>query len=183
MQSSQTSEHRINFDLKKTMFQAFALLLVSVIAASLSWWLRPDALPLQADATAYELELSAPLVDLEEARSLFDEGNYLFIDTRANAAEMETTISSAFLLREKSFDDDLLALMDYLYPEDPILLFGDGDLYPVSNIADKLLKRGYENILILRAGVSGWEKAGGPLSPPFELEPIVEDFPASEETP
>ena len=93
-----------------------------------------------------------------------------FHPVRRNAADVEETIAYAFILREASFDDDLLALMDEVYPEDPILLFGDGELSGVSNVAAKLQQRGYENISILRVGVQGWQKAGGPVSEPTILE-------------
>ena len=150
--------------------QAALLLLVSLLIAAGSWLLRSDSLSWQADPTTYELELSAPLVELADALILFEEGDHLFMDTRRDAAEAEETISDAFILREASFDNDLLALMDDVYPEDPILLFGNGELTGVSNVAARLQQRGYENVSILRVGVKGWKKAGGLVSAPTILE-------------
>jgi hypothetical protein len=165
-----TFGNQADFCLRKPLREAAGLLLVAVIVTGLSWVLRTDSLVWRADPTTYEMELSAPLVDLPEALRLFDEGDYLFIDTRAGAAEAEVTISGAFIIREKFFDDDLLVLMDDLFPEDPIVLFGNGELSGVSNITNRLQNRGYENILILRAGLHGWQKAGGDVSPPFIME-------------
>ncbi len=156
--------------------QAAVLLIVTSLVTAASWLLRPDAISWRADITAYELELSAPLVELDEALFLFDEGNHLFMDTRPDAAENSETISDAFILREANFDDDLLTMMDDVFPEDPILLFGNGELSGVSNIAAKLQLRGYENISILRVGVSTWKEAGGLVSAPVIPE-------TNEETP
>ena len=150
--------------------QTVVLLLVSILATAASWMIRSDSLSWKADVTAYELELSAPLVELKDALLLFEEGDYIFMDTRSNAAQATETIADAFILREATFDNDLLAMMDDVFPEDPILLFGNGELSGASNIGAKLLQRGYENVSILRVGVSGWQKAGGLVSAPTILE-------------
>ncbi len=158
------------FSVRAVAGQAVALLLVSLLIAAGSWMLRPNPISWNADPVSYELELSAPLVELADGLLLFEEGDHVFLDTRRNAADVEETIAYAFILREASFDDDLLALMDEVYPEDPILLFGDGELSGVSNVAAKLQQRGYENVSILRVGVKGWQKDGGPVSEPTILE-------------
>ena len=43
-------------------------------------------------------------------------------------------------------------------PEDHLVLFGDGDLLPVSNIAARLMDRGYPNLLILKGGLAAWRQ-------------------------
>ena len=144
--------------------QAVILFLTALVLTAVSWALRPDRLPLLADPTVYDLELSAPLVDMDAALELFDLGDYLFLDTRAVDPGTVDTISGAFTLRAASFDDDLLALSDILLPEDPLLLFGDGDLSQVSNIAARLQTRGYQNLVILKGGLDGWRLAGGEIS-------------------
>lgn len=142
--------------------EAGILLLVSLLAAGI-WWARSaDRLPLQAEPAVYELELAAPLVEVAEARILYDEGVHLFVDTRAlNSGE---TIPGSLLIREATFDDDLLANFDFMLPEDALILFGDGDLSRTSNIAGRLQQRGFENLLILSGGLAAWKKAGGEIS-------------------
>ena len=143
--------HQVDFCLRRPLMEAAGLLLVALLVSGLSWVIRSDSLTWKADPTTYEMELSAPLVDMPEALRLFDEGDYLFIDTRPGAANADFTISGAFIIREKSFDDDLLVLMDDVYPEDPMVLFGNGELSGVSNITNRLQNRGYKNLLILLA--------------------------------
>jgi len=104
---------------------------------------------------------------------LFDEGMHLFVDTRSGNPTGRPTIAGSFVIRETTFDDDLLALMDDLYPEDPIILFGNGSLIGTNNVAGRLQVRGYENIQILRGGVIGWEKAAGDMGRPYLPEGFI----------
>ncbi|PID81004.1 hypothetical protein CSB20_04520 [bacterium DOLZORAL124_64_63] len=143
--------------------QALVLLGVTAVLAAAGWALRPNTLPLVADPLTYELELSAPLVELDAALTLFREGNHYFIDTRPDAGAGVATLSGSFVVRERELADDLLRLMDVLYPEDPVILFGDGNLMGVSNVAAQLQERGFTAVQIMRSGVTAWQKAGGAM--------------------
>lgn len=144
--------------------EAGLLLLIALLATGVSWYLREDGLPLVANSTGYELELEAPLVAVEEALAHFDEGEYLFVDTRGAVLEEFQTIPGAFFIREDSFDDDILHNFDFMGPSDHFILFGDGNLLPVSNIAARMKARGYENVFILQGGLAAWRAAGGEIS-------------------
>lgn len=139
-------------------------MLVAVVATSVSWILRSDGLPFTADPTGYELELAAPLTGIDEALALYEEGDYFFVDTRPGVEGDFQTIPGAFFIRAESFDDDILANFDFMTPEDHFILFGDGDLLPVSTIASRMMDRGYPNLLILKGGLAAWRKAGGDIS-------------------
>ena len=153
-----------NFTWSASLREAGLLLLVALAATGLSWFLRSDSLPLRADPVAYELELAAPLVGIKEALALFEEGDFLFIDTRPRAQGEFQTIPGAFFIREESFDDDLLEYFDFMTTEDTFILFGDGDLFSVSNLAARMQGRDYTNLFILKGGLTAWEKAGGEIS-------------------
>ncbi len=140
--------------------QAGLLLAVTALVTILSWALRPDRLPLMADLTVYDLELAAPLVQPAEALLLYDEGDVLFADTRAATAGTNT-IPGAFPLRQDTLDDDLLEVFDFVDLDTPLLLYGDGSLSVTSNVAARLLERGYTDVRILAGGVSAWEQADG----------------------
>lgn len=149
--------------------QAGALLLVSIVAASTLWALRGDRLELSADPAVYELEISVPLVEPDEALAIYDEGLRVFIDTRDDDDTGEI-IPGSFHIRAASFEDDLWEAGEFVYPEDPVLLYGSGDLASVSLVADLLLARGFEDVLILRGGLSAWRAAGGEISEPLPPE-------------
>lgn len=143
--------------------ESLLLLLAAALLTAAGWALRPERLPLRADPTYYELELAAPLVAVAEAMALYDAGDHLFLDTRPGAPA--TTVPGAFLVREDSFDDDLLRSFDFLTPADPLVLFGDGDLAAASNVAGRLKDRGWTDLRIMSGGLAAWAAAGGPVSP------------------
>lgn len=153
-----------SFSWSASFREAGLLLLVAVILTAASWSLRPEKLPLQADPLTYELELAAPLIDPSDALLLYDEGIHLFIDSRPRPAGAFDTVPGAIFISEENFDDDLLEYFDFMTPEDYLILFGDGDLFSVSNLAVRFQERGYENLLILKGGLGAWRKAGGEIS-------------------
>lgn len=150
--------------LRRPFREAAVLLIIALAGTAVSWALRSDRLPLRADPSFYKLELDAPLLDTAAARKLYDEGLTLFIDIRPITEGAVPTIPGALPVRADSFDDDLLAVFDFMQPGDPLVLFGDGNLVAVSNIAAKLKDRGYTDIHILRGGLKAWIKAGGPIT-------------------
>ncbi len=150
--------------MRRPLKEAGVLLVIALTATAASWALRPDRLPLRADPAFYRLELDAPLIDPGPALALYDEGQDLFVDTRPAPPGSLPTIPGAVPIRAASFDDDLLDLFDFLAPDDPVILFGDGNLVPVSNIAARLKERGYGNVRILRGGIKAWIKAQGPVT-------------------
>lgn len=139
---------------------------LALCLAALAWGLRPDRLPLAADPVAYRQDLAAPLVDVDEALSLYEAGGHVFVDTRPVDPERVPHIPGAFPLRPHSLDEDLRAAADFIYPGDPLVLYGTGDLLPTSAVAARLLERGYDNLLIMAGGLPAWRRAGGPVSEP-----------------
>lgn len=144
--------------------EAGLLLLLALLTTGLSWMLRSDGLPLRADPMVYELELAAPLIATDEALAHYDEGEFFFVDTRPRTGGAFETIPGAFFIGETSFNDDLLEYFDFMTTADHFILFGDGDLSPVSNIAGRMMDRGYENLFILKGGLGAWSSAGGDIS-------------------
>ena len=144
--------------------EAALLLLLAVMITAVSWALRADRLPLRADPIAYELELAAPLAAIGEALELYEDGEYIFVDTRPQVTGDFQTIPGSFFIRDASFDNDLLEYFDFMTTEDHFVLFGDGDLFPVSNIAARLTDRGYTHLMILKGGLAAWRSAGGEIS-------------------
>ena len=151
--------------------QAAALLLVSVVLTAGLWALRDERLPLQAESEIYELEVPVPVVEIADALELYEIGDCLFVDVRPDDERGAGTIPGALRIRAASFDDDLYELADFVYPEDPILLFGTGDLTGPVHVADLMLSRGFEDVRILRGSVAAWSASGGEISPVEEETP------------
>lgn len=146
-----------------TSREAGFLLALSLVAGTLWWAVSSERMSLQADPTFYELELEAPLLTTAEALIFYDEGVHLFVDTRDENGGQ--TIPGSLFIRAATFDDDLLDNFDFMFPEDELILFGDGNLSRTSNIAGRLKERGYLNVHILQGGLTAWLTAGGESSP------------------
>lgn len=162
---SGADNHAAPSPLRAAARQALLLLALSAALATARWAAWPPRLPLVADAADYELDLSAPLVDVATARRHYDAGLHLFIDTREEGPEAAEAVPGAFTVRPGSFDDDMLALLDIIVPEDQLVLYGDGNLAQANNVAARLVQRGYANVELLKGGLSAWRAAGGPVSP------------------
>ncbi len=141
--------------------QACRLTLLTVLLGVVLWAVRADRLPLVADPEVYALDLPVPLISLAEARKAWDEGAHHFIDTRAGDAQGRASIAGAFVVRETSFAEDLAVIMDFVYPEDALILFGEAGPMPVSAVAVRFLERGYRDVRILQGGLRAWRQAGG----------------------
>jgi rhodanese-related sulfurtransferase len=142
--------------------EALILTGLILVAAVGSWLVRPDRLPLMADAAVYELDLPAPLISFDEARQAYDDGSHVFIDTRTDAT-LASAVPGAFIVRAETFGPDLEAAMDFIYPEDPLILYGEDSPLPVGDVAARFLRRGYEQVWILEGGLAYWRSRGGPI--------------------
>lgn len=142
--------------------EAGRLVLLIVVLGVGSWLLRPDRIDLRADPEVYALDLPVPLVSLDDALAAYDEGLVMFIDTRADAT-LETAVPGAFIIRAATFAEDLDAVRDFIFPEDPLILYGADGPLPVSDVATRLLNRGQADLRILQGGLAAWRRAGGPI--------------------
>ncbi|MCP4571037.1 MAG: rhodanese-like domain-containing protein [bacterium] len=93
---------------------------------------------------------------------------HIFVDTRPTgpAAASGLAVPGAVPIRPGSFDDDLLEIFDFVGPDDPLVLYDDGGLLGASNIAARLLERGFTDLSIMAGGVAAWQQAGGETSVP-----------------
>jgi rhodanese-related sulfurtransferase len=140
------------------------LLLAALLAATAAWALRTPRWPLRAQPVFYQQEWSAPLITADAALQLFHQGRHHFVDTRELELPQAAHIPGAFSIRPTSFADDLLAASDFIFPEDAIVLYGTGDLAPVSSVAARFQERGYADVVIMVGGLTAWRTAGGPVS-------------------
>jgi len=144
--------------------ESMVLLGIALLLTTVAWAIRPNRLPMTALSSFYDLELPAPVVDLDRAMRFYAEGSHLFVDIRPIELGVSPYIPGAFAIRQNSFEDDLLAAGDFIYPEDPLILYGSGNLQEVAAVASRFIERGYENILIMTGGIEAWHRAGGPVT-------------------
>lgn len=144
------------------LIEALRLSLVILALGVATWLVRPDRLPLQANAEYYALDLPAPLVSVDEALQALDEGVVVFVDTRAEA-DLDTAIPGAFIVRAATFATDLDAVRDFIFPEDSLILYGADAPVPVGDVAALFQARGHADVRILQGGLEAWRRAGGPI--------------------
>ncbi len=146
----------------RSLREAGIILLLSLLCALAAWLLRTPRLPLMAELDVYEFEIAQPLVDGAAALVLFEAGSHLFVDTRDPSLFDQARVPGAMNVRPASFDEDLSALIDFIYPEDPILLYGDR-LQATAAVAGRFAERGYEDLTLLMGGFDAWRETGGPV--------------------
>ncbi len=146
----------------RTLREAGAILVLTLLCALAAWLLRTPRLPIIADHETYEFEIAQPLVDAATALAYFEAGSHLFVDTRDRARFDLARVPGAMNVRPENFDDDLGALMDFIYPEDPILLYGDR-LQGTAAVAGRFAERGYAELILLVGGFDAWREAGCPV--------------------
>lgn len=143
--------------------EAGLLLLVSLLLAGVSWLVRTPRLPLRADESDYAIRVDFPVVPAADALGFYDANSHIFIDARPGADDHDA-IPGSMAVRQDSFDDDLLEIHDFLMPEDPLLLYGDGNLLALAAVAARLQERGYSDLTLMEGGLVAWRKAGGPVN-------------------
>jgi rhodanese-related sulfurtransferase len=141
-----------------------ALLLggVSLLLTAVVWIVRPDRLPLRAQAETYELELAAPVVSVADAVAHFAAGTHLFVDVREQLDG--EGIPGSFRVRSSAFDGDLAEVRDFLYPENDLILYDDGVMQLASAAAVRFQERGFANVTILQGGLAAWQSGGGTVA-------------------
>ncbi len=147
----------------RVMGETLLLATLTLVAVSLSWLLRTPRFPLVAEISDYEMDLDYPVLAASDCVNLYEAGTHLFIDTR-DLADPATYIPGAFSIGLNTFDEDLREVFDFIYPEDALLLYGDGRLQATAAVAARFEERGYKIEGIMRGGLESWRKAGGELS-------------------
>lgn len=143
--------------------EALWLALATFIAAALVWTFRTPRFPLIAEISDYILDLDYTVLPVDVCIENFEAGSHLFIDTRGEA-EAGEYIPGAFFIGNESFEDDLREVFDFLYPEDPLILYGDGRLQVTAAVAARFEARGYKVAGLMRGGIDAWRAAGGEVS-------------------
>ncbi|MBC8366352.1 rhodanese-like domain-containing protein [bacterium] len=143
--------------------ETLLLAVLTLVAMGLSWLVRTPRFPLVAEISDYEMDLDYPVFAAHDCVAFYEAGTHLFIDTR-NLASPAPYIPGAFSISLDSFDEDLRQVFDFIYPEDALLLYGDGRLQATAAVAARFEERGYKVEGIMRGGIEAWHKAGGELS-------------------
>jgi rhodanese-related sulfurtransferase len=140
------------------------LLVLSAGAGAILNGLRRDGLPYDLPASVLTNESGVRAVFIGEARRLFDEADYVFVDARREEDYRAGHIEGALSLPAAQFDA--------LYPElqvwaagQPLLVYGSafGPLI-AEDLARHLRERGEKEVLLFAPGYEGWLARGYPTA-------------------
>ena len=153
--------------LKQALWQAPTLVVLAVlIGAGVNHW-RPDGIALVGDwsveARFSDAAGASLIIDLEQARQLFEKEDALFLDARPKNEFAQGRIQGALSLPWQGVDRYLIEIADRLETQKTIIAYCDGESCDLSHELALFLKEmGFENVRVLVNGWSVWKQAGLP---------------------
>jgi rhodanese-related sulfurtransferase len=112
------------------------------------------------DVVMDELEID----DIRHAKTLYDTGHVLFVDTRSIDDFHDGHIKGAISLPVGLYEEHIDAFLERYDFDRPIVTYCSGRACEDSHhLAQLLMERGYLNISVMIDGFPGWEAEGYPV--------------------
>ncbi|MBM3317964.1 MAG: rhodanese-like domain-containing protein [Candidatus Eisenbacteria bacterium] len=145
------------------LVEASALVLLALVLGLTLNAVRREPLPYDLPASLLLTQSGARVVFTGEARRLFDDAHFVFVDAREEHEFLEAHIEGSLSLPPARFDE--------LYPElrlwtagQPLLVYGEsGNILAADDLARQLLAAGEELVVILAGGLDAWRSHGHPV--------------------
>lgn len=100
----------------------------------------------------------------EEIHKLLDEGSIIVVDARPEEEFVAGHMPSAFHLPFEAFKSGRPEMLDFLQPEERIVIYcGGGDCEASHHVQEMLYDYGYTNTEVYLPGWPGWTGYGGPV--------------------
>jgi len=101
---------------------------------------------------------------VDQARKLYDSGEYTFVDARSSEDYADGHIKGAVSLPVGRFEEKIAVFLEHYSPATPIVTYCSGRTCEDSHhLAEYLLAAGYEKIGVFIDGFPGWEAQGHPI--------------------
>jgi rhodanese-related sulfurtransferase len=154
--------------MKRSLLQAFGIILLSGTIGLVVNGFRPDGIPWvenwQEKVLNEQLTGGLPAVSLKEAREAYEGGYALFVDARDPDFFKEGHIPGAVNLPVKDFDRVFPTLNERLLAAPRIITYCDGANCEMSvELTEKLLFAGLEYVEIFTGGIQQWKAGGQPV--------------------
>jgi len=159
----------------KTVKEIVILLGLSIAAAFMVNYFLPDGIALvgQWDTSQGVVTAMAKndvviegieIGTVDEARQLFDSGEYVFVDARSPEDFEAGHIPGAVSLPVGQPEERVAAFLERYPPEASIITYCSGRTCQDSHhLAEFLLEFGYDNVTVFIDGFPGWEAEGHPI--------------------
>jgi rhodanese-related sulfurtransferase len=114
----------------------------------------------------------------DEAHDMWEAGSATFIDTR-NADDYATGhIPGSICLPHHNFSNVYPRVRTQLPKDERYLIYCYGSHCGLAmRVAKRLLRDGYQNLIVMREGIAGWEAAGYEVTPPTEADDAAGEGP------
>ena len=101
---------------------------------------------------------------VDQARKLYDSGEYIFVDARSPEDYEAGHIKGAVSLPVGRFEEEIEAFLERYPPEASIITYCSGRTCLDSHhLAEFLLDFGYDKVTVFIDGFPGWEAEGHPI--------------------
>jgi rhodanese-related sulfurtransferase len=101
---------------------------------------------------------------VDQARKLFDSGEYIFVDARSREDYEQGHVKGAVSLPVGQFEEEISAFLASYPPEASIITYCSGRTCEDSHhLAEYLMASGYDKINVFIDGFPGWEAEGHPI--------------------
>jgi rhodanese-related sulfurtransferase len=110
-------------------------------------------------------DVEIPIVSGAKAREYLRDGNTIFLDTREAEEYVDGHIKGALSFPDPEKEDYYTRLEARLPRKARIVLYCSGpECHMAENVAVFLAKMGYTGLMVMSAGMEGWESAGYPVA-------------------
>lgn len=111
--------------------------------------------------------ITVALIDVNEARKLYDDGQTVFVDARNQQDYTRGSVRGSVFLFPDDIHERFVAVQTLLPENSPIVLYCYGpECDMAERVAEFLGQLGYKKMLIMTDGFSAWERAGYPVTRP-----------------
>jgi len=148
--------------------EVIVLLAVSITAAWVVNFGRPQPLPWWADYRAGKVEETARkglgVVEPSVARALLAAGKHLFVDARTPEEFAAGRIPGAVNIPAEALLTGIEDAVGGIKPETPMIIYCGNLACPKSKeLAEGLKAIGFANLAVMPEGLEGWRAVGGPV--------------------
>lgn len=150
--------------LQRALPQAIVIIIVGAAVGFALNQTRVDPLPIDLPEPLLLTESGARAVFLGEARQLFDEADYIFVDARTKEQFVLEHVEDAFCLPLEEFVPLYHELQVWTAGQPLVVYSSMRDIGLADDLARRLLEAGEEEVLILADGIEGWSERGYPLA-------------------
>jgi rhodanese-related sulfurtransferase len=155
--------------IRRTLYEVALVALITLVLSAAAYVIHPHALPLwTVDSTGISGKTArtefSP-INLAEAIAHYNQKTALFIDARPEGIFTQGHIRGAIHLDPNEFELWSETLIDKYPPEQPIITYCEGEACSLStDLAEKLIWLGFENVFYLADGWGHWKRQQLPTS-------------------